>query len=189
MLNAYDSTDEKAIPPITLEKLNHHVRHDADYTSQVHQLAADASDKAEKGGATLHNAAEAISAISASNHKAAEISEEVDEIAFRLDLLALNAVVEAARLGGQGRGVAVLAAELRKLTQRSASALSEIKTLVSDNCDKLKQSAVLVDESSLTLKALVEDSKKMGDIVADIMAANSQQSGTSADNAGSDKTE
>lgn len=189
MLNAYDSTDEKAIPPIKLEKFNHYVRHDADYASQVHQLAADASDKAEKGGATLHNAAEAISAISASNHKAAEISEEVDEIAFRLDLLALNAIVEAARLGGQGRGIAVLAAELRKLTQRSASALSEIKTLVSDNSDKLKQSAVLVDESSLTLKALVEDSKKMGDIVADIMAANSQQSGTSADNPRSDKTE
>lgn len=96
--------------------------------------------------------------------------------------------MEAARLGGQGRGIAVLAAELRKLTQRSASALSEIKTLVSDNSDKLKQSAVLVDESSLTLKALVEDSKKMGDIVADIMAVTSQQSETSADNAGSDKT-
>lgn len=189
MLDAYDSTDEKTIPPIKLEKLNHHVRHDADYASHVHQLAAEATDKAEKGGTTLHSAAEAISAISASNRKAAEISEEVDEIAFRIDLLALNAIVEAARLGGQGRGVAVLASELRKLTQRSASALSEIKTLVSDNRDKLKQSAVLVDESSLTLKALVEDSRKMGDIVADIMAANSQQSGTSADNGGSDKTE
>ena len=75
----------------------------------------------------MHHAAEAISAISASNHKAAEISEEVDEIAFRLDLLALNAIVEAARLGGQGRSIAVLAAEIRKLTQRSASALSEIQ--------------------------------------------------------------
>lgn len=90
MLDAYDSTDEKATPPIKLEKLNPHVRHDADYASQVQQLTADATDKAEKSDATLHSAAEAISAISASNHKAAEISEEVDEIAFRLDFVGVE---------------------------------------------------------------------------------------------------
>lgn len=159
----------------SMEELTSTVRQNSDNARQANQLAADAREKAEKGGSVIQNAIEAMAAISASSKKVADIIGVIDEIAFQTNLLALNAAVEAARAGEQGRGFAVVASEVRNLAQRSAAAAKEIKELINDSGDKVKEGSALVDESGRTLDEIVDGAKKVGDIISEIAAAGVEQ--------------
>ncbi|MTI63780.1 methyl-accepting chemotaxis protein [Methylophaga sp.] len=159
----------------SMEELTSTVRQNSDNARQANQLAVDACEKAEKGGAVIQNAIQAMAAISASSKKVADIIGVIDEIAFQTNLLALNAAVEAARAGEQGRGFAVVASEVRNLAQRSAAAAKEIKELINDSGEKVKEGSALVDESGKTLQEIVEGAKKVGDIISEIAAAGLEQ--------------
>lgn len=159
----------------SMEELTSTVRQNSDNARQANQLAVDAREKAEKGGAVIQNAIQAMAAISASSKKVADIIGVIDEIAFQTNLLALNAAVEAARAGEQGRGFAVVASEVRNLAQRSAAAAKEIKELINDSGEKVKEGSALVDESGRTLQEIVEGAKKVGDIISEIAAAGLEQ--------------
>jgi methyl-accepting chemotaxis protein len=114
--------------------------------------------------------------INAASNQIAEIIGVIDEIAFQTNLLALNASVEAARAGEQGRGFAVVASEVRNLASRSANAAKEIKDLIRDSVDKVQVGSELVNQSGATLEEIVAGVKKVGDIIAEISAASTEQS-------------
>jgi methyl-accepting chemotaxis protein len=160
----------------SIEELTGTVKQNADNAQQANQLASSARSEAEKGGAVVSNAIEAMGEINQSSKKIADIIGVIDEIAFQTNLLALNAAVEAARAGEQGRGFAVVAAEVRNLAQRSAGAAKEIKTLINDSVQKVEEGSKLVDESGSTLEEIVNSVQKVSDIIAEIAAASSEQS-------------
>ncbi|KKN26596.1 hypothetical protein LCGC14_0873140 [marine sediment metagenome] len=159
----------------SMEELTSTVRQNSDNARQANQLAVDAREKAEKGGSVIQQAIQAMSAISASSKRVADIIGVIDEIAFQTNLLALNAAVEAARAGEQGRGFAVVASEVRNLAQRSAAAAKEIKELINDSGEKVREGSTLVNESGVTLEEIVAGAKKVGDIISEIAAAGSEQ--------------
>lgn len=70
-----------------------------------------------------------MSVISVSAAKVNDITSIIESIAFQTDILVLNAAVEAARAGQQGRSFAVAAGEVRTLAQRSATVAQDIKQL------------------------------------------------------------
>ncbi len=160
----------------SMEELTSTVSNNADNAQQANQLAANARNKAEEGGAVVGQAVQAMDAINTSSTKIAEIIGVIDEIAFQTNLLALNASVEAARAGEQGRGFAVVATEVRNLAGRSATAAKEIKELIRESGEKVQLGAELVDKSGSTLEEIVDAVKKVSDIIAEIAAASSQQS-------------
>jgi methyl-accepting chemotaxis protein len=160
----------------SIEELTGTVKQNADNAQQANQLAAGARTEAEKGGAVVNDAIAAMGEINQASKKIADIIGVIDEIAFQTNLLALNAAVEAARAGEQGRGFAVVAAEVRNLAQRSAGAAKEIKTLINDSVQKVDEGSRLVDESGSTLGQIVDSVQKVGDIIAEIAAASSEQS-------------
>lgn len=160
----------------SMEELTSTVKNNADNAQQANQLAAVARQTAEKGGAVVSEAVQAMDEINASSNKIAEIIGVIDEIAFQTNLLALNASVEAARAGEQGRGFAVVATEVRNLAGRSATAAKEIKELIQDSAVKVKTGAELVNESGETLDEIVNGVKKVGDIISEIAAASQEQS-------------
>jgi methyl-accepting chemotaxis protein-1 (serine sensor receptor) len=137
---------------------------------------ANARSQAQAGGEVVTKAVSAMEQINASSKKIADIIGVIDEIAFQTNLLALNAAVEAARAGEQGRGFAVVATEVRNLAQRSATAAKEIKDLINDSVDKVKNGSELVDASGKALAEIVDSVKKVNDIVAEIAAASQEQS-------------
>ncbi len=160
----------------SMEELTSTVKNNADNAQQADQVAANARQLAENGGSVVSSAVRAMQEINESSTKIAEIIGVIDEIAFQTNLLALNASVEAARAGEQGRGFSVVATEVRNLAQRSATAAKESKELIQTSVQKVRSGTEFVNETGKSLNDIVTGVKKVGDIVAEIAAASSEQS-------------
>jgi methyl-accepting chemotaxis protein-1 (serine sensor receptor) len=160
----------------SMEELASTVKQNADNARQANQLAASASDVAERGGSAVAEVVNTMQGISASSRKISEIVSVIDGIAFQTNILALNAAVEAARAGEQGKGFAVVAGEVRSLAQRSAQAAKEIKGLIEDSVTKVGAGSQQVERAGATMQEIVASVKRVTDIMGEISAASDEQS-------------
>ncbi|MES2015809.1 MAG: methyl-accepting chemotaxis protein [Pseudomonadota bacterium] len=160
----------------SMRELTGTVQQNADNARQANQLAARASEVALRGGTVVASVIDTMGSITASSKKIVDIIGVIDGIAFQTNILALNAAVEAARAGEQGRGFAVVAAEVRNLAQRSAGAAKEIKALIGDSVDKVRDGSNLVEQAGVTMEEVVASVRRVTDIMGEITSASQEQS-------------
>ena len=160
----------------SMEQMAATVRNNADSASQANQLAMNASQVAVRGGEVVSQVVQTMQGIDASSQKMVDIIGVIDSIAFQTNILALNAGVEAARAGDQGRGFTVVASEVRALAARSAEAAREIKKLIDDSMARVHQGNQLVTQAGATMSEVVAAISHVSDLVAEISAASKEQS-------------
>ncbi len=134
-------------------------------------------------------ATEIVDELGNSSEKIGEIIHVINEIADQTNLLALNAAIEAARAGEQGRGFAVVADEVRKLAERTQNATKEIEGMIKSiqsetvravdsmhqGTQKVTDGKAKVAEAGESLEQIIESSKQVMEIISDTAAASEEQ--------------
>lgn len=159
----------------SMEEITGAVRQNTENSNNANSLAENAKNIAGKGGKIVTDAVEAMSKITASSQKISDIIGVIDDIAFQTNLLALNAAVEAARAGDAGKGFAVVASEVRSLAGRSAAASKDIKALITESSEQVKNGSELVNQTGNSLKEIEKSITEVAAIISEIAAASSQQ--------------
>lgn len=158
-----------------MEELSVTVTSNADVSRQAAEMALAARRSAERGGEVVTRVTATMEDISQASRRVVDIIALIDSIAFQTNILALNAAVEAARAGEQGRGFAVVASEVRALAQKSASAASDIKTLITDSRKKVDEGSDMVAQAGHAMADIVQEVNRVADLIQDISQATQEQ--------------
>ena len=158
-----------------LDQITATVKRSSEGAERARQVTISAKAAAERSGAVVKEAVEAMGGIEKSSQSITQIIGVIDEIAFQTNLLALNAGVEAARAGDAGRGFAVVAQEVRALAQRSADAAKEIKGLIRASSDQVGKGVKLVGETGETLAQILTQVAEINELVGEIASSSKEQ--------------
>jgi methyl-accepting chemotaxis protein len=185
---------------VSVANISQNARETSELTQHTGKLSQQGSDVIGRTVAEMHIVAKAvnksseiIAELGRQSEKFSGIVQVIKDVADQTNLLALNAAIEAARAGEQGRGFAVVADEVRKLAERTTSATGEIGTMIagiqnsshaavdamSTAAGQVESGVTLADEAGEAITNIQQGSKQVQTHVGDITLILAEQDNAS----------
>lgn len=142
-----------------------HARKDSENAGRIMQETVVKMDDVAK---LIRDSGDSVHHLDESSQKIGHIVQVIKEIADQTNLLALNAAIEAARAGEQGRGFAVVADEVRKLAERTGLATGEIAALIKAIQDDIGGTVVSMQQANMNAASSLELVNKSADALQQI---------------------
>jgi methyl-accepting chemotaxis protein len=201
---AEQSSEAASSMAAVMEELSVSIDQMSDHASQASAASQTSGQLSREGEAVVGKAAaemrqiaqsvrvssESIQALGASAEQISQIVSVIREIADQTNLLALNAAIEAARAGEQGRGFAVVADEVRKLAERTGNSTQEITTMIDaiqngtrsavtsmdDGVRRVEQGVDLAEQAGATIERVAGSAGNAEQAVAEMSHSLKEQS-------------
>jgi methyl-accepting chemotaxis protein len=154
------------------------------------KVVEDTLDKMKDIAHSVGDTAKRVEALGKRSDQIGQITGVIDDIADQTNLLALNAAIEAARAGEQGRGFAVVADEVRKLAERTSKATKEIAGMIRSIQEETRSAVAAMEggtqqvragvettmQAGSSLKEIIHSAEEVGEMVTQIASAATEQS-------------
>ncbi len=144
-----------------VEQLNASVQQNSENARVTNSMATQAAEEARQGGIAVEQTVAAMKQI-------ANKIGLIEDIAYKTNLLSLNAAIEAARAGEHGKGFTVVASEVRKLAENSSQTAQEINQLATD-------SVGIAENAGRLIANIVPNIQKTSDLVQEISSSSDEQ--------------
>ena len=181
--SAETQKDQTSQVATAMQEMSSTVTQVSDNSRQASENAKEAGDLARSGGTVVADTVKVIQGVAdATRDTSAKIEElgrssdqigqiigVIDDIADQTNLLALNAAIEAARAGEQGRGFAVVADEVRKLAERTTQATKEIAQMIKTIQEETKKAVDAMKSGTDKVDAGVESAREAGSALEKII--------------------
>ena len=199
--------DQTAQVATAMQEMSSTVLQVSDNSNKAAESSRQAAETARHGGAIVKETltkmrviAESVGATAKKMEELGKSSDQIgriigviDDIADQTNLLALNAAIEAARAGEQGRGFAVVADEVRKLAERTTTATKEIAQMIKNIQDETRLAVTAMEagnkqveegvkstaQAGDSLKEIIQMSEQVGEMITHIATAATEQSSAS----------
>ncbi len=139
------------------------------------------TDLAKSGGSSLNSMQTSMDKIRDGSDRMTGILEIINSISDKINLLSLNAAIEAARAGDAGRGFAVVADEISKLADQTASSLKEIDGLIKQNMGEISKGSDIMNDTFGTINHIISGVGTMSGKISEIAGYMSQQDSINQD--------
>jgi methyl-accepting chemotaxis protein len=143
----------------------------SDTAAQGSETVNDSIGRIEKVATAIEETALVIRQLGDDSRNIGMVLEVIQGIAEQTNLLALNAAIEAARAGEQGRGFAVVADEVRTLAKRTQDSTSQINHIISELQQRANEAGVTMQQSQDMMSETVHTAREAGASIAEISSS------------------